>query len=70
MVFLFAKTANKMAAFISNTIIQLNVIITIYNLSFHLLKIALTFVKNSTYTIDIHLNSVVGSVTQMMLSDT
>lgn len=41
MVFLFAKTGNKMAAFMSNTIIQLNVIITVYNLSFHSLKIAL-----------------------------
>ena len=43
MVFLFAKTANKMAAFISNTIMQLNVIIIVYNLSFHSLKIALTY---------------------------
>lgn len=41
MVFLFAKTGNKMAAFMSNTIIKLNVIITVYNLSFHSLKIAL-----------------------------
>ena len=62
MVFLFTKTANKMVAFMSNTIIQLNVIITIICLSFN---------KNSTYILKyIHLNSVVGSVTQVMLSDT
>ena len=35
----------------------------LYNLSFHSLKIALRWK-------DIHLNSVVGSVTQVMLSDT